>query len=325
MTLPLTPSPLVGRSPAIEKLRWQIAKAAASPLPILIEGQTGVGKELVAEAIHRESRRPGSLVALNVSAIADTLFEDTFFGHVKGAFTGALRDHDGVLAEAHNGTLFLDEISTLAPTTQAKLLRVVETRRFRPLGARHDRTSNFRLVAATNQPIAGLVTAGLFRDDLAHRLTGLTLRVPPLKERLDDVSMLATHFAEQFASQGGRFARLADSAVAALEEYEWPGNVRELRAVIEVAITMSESALVTRQDISALLADRRRATAVDEESEGQRRRLMELLVRHEWDTSAVALELGVDRGTVYRWLRSLGIPTLRRRARGSGTTSVAFG
>lgn len=279
---------------------------------MLIEGPTGAGKELVAEALHRGSRRSGQIVAVNVSALADGLFEDSLFGHVKGAFTGAVSDHAGYLTEAHDGTCFLDEIGTLSHALQAKLLRVVETRRFRPLGARADHTSNFRLVTATNQNVTELVAAGLFREDLAHRLAVLTLRVPPLTERMEDIPLLAMHFTAQFVERGGRSVELAESAVQELMRYAWPGNVRELRAVVEVAITMCDHARVDATDMARLLRERRAQAAGGVQSTEERSRLQELLTRHEGDTAVVARELGVDRGTVYRWLRQLGIPTPRQ-------------
>ena len=169
---------LIGDSTAMHHLRAQITRVASSQIPVLIEGPTGSGKELVAQALHRESERKGPLVAVNVCAIADTMFEDAMFGHVRGAFSGAIGDHTGYLLEAHRGTVFLDEIGSLAIGAQIKLLRALETHEFRPVGARGDRTSDFRLIAATNVPLAKAVSEGAFRADLAFRLSGVVIRVP---------------------------------------------------------------------------------------------------------------------------------------------------
>lgn len=318
---------LIGTSPAIISLRAQIAKAAVSPLPVLVEGPTGAGKELVAQSLHVLSRRRGPLVAINACAIAEGLFESELFGHVRGAFTGALNDRDGYLSEAHNGTLFLDEMASLPLGLQAKLLRVVETRTFRPVGARSDRTSDFRLVAATNRPLGRLIEEGTFREDLAHRLSGLTLRVPPLRDRMEDVVPLALHFGQQFALRGGRIASFSDDAFSELLDYSWPGNVRELRAAIEVAIAMSDRRILSASDIRAQLRDRRMTAHSTTVEDQERRDLVELLHRCDGDTRAMARALGVDRGTVYRRLKHLGIATPRQRRggtgdwRNSGTTS----
>ena len=188
---------LIGDSLPMRQLRALIARVATSTLSVLIEGETGSGKELVARALHEMSGRSGALVALNVCAVPDSMFEATMFGHVKGAFTGALRDSAGYLTEAHRGTLFLDEVSGLSLTNQVKLLRAIETKEFRPVGARSDQRSDFRLIAASNEDMVHLVEGGQFRRDLAHRLGGIKLTVPPLRDRLEDVPILAAHFAAQ--------------------------------------------------------------------------------------------------------------------------------
>ena len=314
---------LIGTSPAITTLRALIAKAALSPLPVLVEGPTGAGKELVAESLHALSRRRGAFVAVNACAISEGLFESEIFGHTRGAFTGALGDRDGYLTEAHDGTFFLDEIASLPIGLQAKLLRVVETKRFRPLGARSDRSSNFRLIAATNRRLSALVEEGSFREDLAHRLSGLTLRVPPLRERIEDVAPLALHFGQQFGTRGGRAVTLSDSALSALEDYSWPGNVRELRATIEVAITMSDRRELTADDVRIHLEERRAASISSLAQEQERRELCTLLRECHGDPLAMAKALGVDRGTVYRRLKQLGIATPRQRRDRSGTDPVS--
>lgn len=306
-------SALIGNSPIMIRLRAQIERVAEGPLSVLIEGPTGAGKELVAIALHQMSRRAGALVAVNVCAIPETMFDDAMFGHARGAFTGAITDSPGHAVEANGGTLFLDEISSLPLSLQSKLLRMAETKQFRPVGARQDRRSDFRLVAATNQSLSALVDEGRFRSDLQHRLSALILRVPPLRDRLEDVPELAGFLSKQFARSGGRLARLSDDALLALADYDWPGNVRELRAVIEGTTTMSDSSIVTAHDVQAHLRERRLMRVGSASRDAERDEMLRLLERHLGDTSELARALGIDRATVYRRLRSLGIPTPRQR------------
>src|SRR6185436_15443756 len=190
----LTLSSLLGESPVMCRVRALIAMVAPTRLPVLVHGATGTGKEIVAAAIHAESGRRGAFVAFNVCAIGDSMFEDALFGHVRGAYTGAVQDAQGFLREANSGTAFFDEISGLALPLQAKLLRAIELGVFRPIGARHDATSDFRVVAATNEHIHDLVANGRFRADLAHRLGGVVIDLPPLAERVEDIGLLARHF-----------------------------------------------------------------------------------------------------------------------------------
>src|SRR3954470_19051267 len=190
-------SAIVGDSSAIQQLRALIATVAPTRLPVLVEGPTGSGKELVAAALHQASGRRGRLVAFNVCAIGDALFEDALFGHVRGAFTGAANDSAGFLREADAGTVFLDEISGLPWALQAKLLRAVETGEFRPVGAARDARSDFRVVAATNEHLDDLVECGRFRADLKHRIGGVVISVPTLAERVDDIPDLTRYFARR--------------------------------------------------------------------------------------------------------------------------------
>lgn len=300
---------LVGGSPLMSRVRELIARVAPTNLPVLIQGETGVGKELVAQAIHQASGRPGALVAFNVCALSDSMFEDALFGHVRGAFTGASGETRGYLGEAHRGTLFLDEICDLALGAQTKLLRAIETRRYRPVGGVADRESDFRVLAASNTPLDLLVESGRFRRDLGYRLRGIVLEIPPLRERIEDVPLLVAHFgATLFAMPS---IRVRSSAMARLQHHTWPGNVRELRQVVECALALSESAEIDDSHIRVALADAPVPHSAERESsvldEFTRRRLLELLDRHAWDTAAVARALGIDRTTVYRRMRRLRI------------------
>lgn len=226
---------IVGSSPPIRQVRDLIALAAPTTLPVLIQGPTGAGKELVAAALHAMSGRRGRLVAFNVCAIGDAMFEDALFGHVRGAFTGAVADSQGLLREADHGTVFLDEISGLNASLQVKLLRALEHGQFRPVGARSDCRSEFRVIAATNEEIGDLVDAGRFRADLAHRLGGIVIRVPALADRRTDIPCLVEHFLRPAHCA----VTVSDAALLRLVEHPWPGNVRELRQVVEWAAVLA--------------------------------------------------------------------------------------
>ena len=295
---------LIGESAAMHELRSVIVRVAPSMLPVLVQGETGVGKELVAQAIHRASGRSGALVPVNVCAISDSMFEDALFGHVRGAFTGAVQSTAGYLTEAHVGTLFLDEISGLSLASQAKLLRALETRRFRPVGAAVDRQSDFRLVAASNEDLGVLAAEGRFRTDLLHRLGGIRLQVPPLRDRLGDVPLLVEAFASALGHPSTT-VRIEPEAMAALQQHWWPGNVRELRHVVEAALVMNALGCVKVGDVLALT----RATPPVRRARRQRQHevLLDILKQVEWDIDRAARRLGVHRATVYRRLKQLGV------------------
>lgn len=303
---------LIGSAPAMRRLRSLIWRVARTSLPVLIEGPTGSGKELVARAVHAASGRTGSFVAFNVAAVGETLFEDALFGHVKGAFTGATTSVPGYLVEAHSGTCFFDEIGALPPALQPKLLRAIESGCFRPVGARVDSSSDFRLVAAANQPISRLVRLGRFREDLAFRLGGVIITVPSLQDRVEDVPILAEHFARRVARTRESTVTLSADAMRALQERDWPGNVRELKHMVERVIALADGPIVSAADVRAQSGGRP-SHAADVGTTGQRRsELRDLLVWVDWDTSKAAAILGVDRTTVYRRMNRLGITPPRR-------------
>lgn len=289
---------IIGESPAVRGLRALIAVAAPSRLPVLIQGPTGAGKELVAAALHSESGRGGRFVAFNVCAIGDSMFEDALFGHVRGAFTGALSDSPGLLREADRGTVFFDEISGLHGSLQAKMLRAIETQEFRPVGAGRDVRSAFRFIAATNEPLAHLVATGQFRSDLAHRIGAIVIHVPPLVQRLEDVAMLANHF---LALSGAAHTVVDRDGVRALQGHTWPGNIRELRQVVEWAHVLGNGRVSARAIELALaqrLPDERHNDGAQEYVE-----LRSLLDVHGWDTESAARALGVHRATLYRRMK----------------------
>ncbi len=236
---------LIGDSSSVMNLRVQISRAAPQPFTVLIHGESGSGKELVAQALHRHSQRSdGPLVVLNCAAIAPTLLEAELFGYRKGAFSGADRDHPGLFEQADEGTLFLDEVGELSLECQAKLLRVIEGKAFRPVGGTKDLKVDVRLVAATHRDLEVEARAGRFRQDLLFRLKVITLRVPPLRDHAEDTPELARFFLERLSVQCRRAFRLTPAALRKLQAYPWPGNVRQLRAVLESAAVMSEADLI---------------------------------------------------------------------------------
>ena len=233
---------IIGGSSGIIHLRQQILRAAPQPYTVLVHGESGAGKELVALAIHRNSKRAGGpLVVVNCAAIAPTLLEAELFGYKKGAFSGADRDHPGLFQQADDGTLFLDEVGELSPECQAKLLRVIEGKAFRPVGATTDIKVDVRIVAATHRNLEAEVKAGRFRQDLFFRMKVIQIRVPPLREHPEDIPELAGFFLAKVSAECRRNFRLAPAAMRKLQAYWWPGNVRQLRAVIESAAVMSET------------------------------------------------------------------------------------
>jgi transcriptional regulator with PAS, ATPase and Fis domain len=231
---------LLGVSGAIRQVLDQVKQVAPSPIPVLILGETGTGKELVARAIHEQSlRAAGPFVAVNCGALPDSLLESELFGHRRGAFTGADHDKTGLFEVADGGTIFLDEIGDTSPALQMKLLRVIETHELRPLGDTRMRPVDVRLVSATHRDLEAAIEEGSFRQDLYYRLNAVTIYVPPLRRRRVDIPFLAQHFAEELGAEQARNIVLDENFLDALSQREFPGNVRELRNAIERAITLA--------------------------------------------------------------------------------------
>jgi two-component system NtrC family response regulator len=237
----------MGDSPVIQRLREQARKAAATHASILLTGETGSGKEVLAQFIHECSpRRAGPLVKVNCAAIPDSLIESELFGFAKGAFSGANQDHRGKFAQAHAGTLFLDEVGEMPLLVQAKVLRAIETREITPLGSESAQQSDLRILAATNKDLRALVRQKEFREDLYYRLDVQRLRVPPLREHLEDLAELAPHFLKKFCLENGLAEMtLHPGALEALAEHSWPGNVRELWNVVQRCALSTEERLIT--------------------------------------------------------------------------------
>jgi DNA-binding NtrC family response regulator len=243
---------LVGRSRAMQDVIDKAELVAESKSPVLITGETGTGKELVARAIHdRSAQRTRPLIKVNCAAIPDQLLESELFGHVRGAFTGAVSNRKGKFSLADGGTIFLDEIGTLAQPLQAKLLRVLQEREFEPLGAERSERVDVRVIVATNRDLPQMVSEGKFQEDLYYRLAVIPIHIPPLRERREDITPLAEHFVRKHAQRiGRRFERIDPAVMAMLERYEWPGNVRELENTIERAVVLSRGTTMTVEAVS---------------------------------------------------------------------------
>ena len=298
---------MTGEHPSIEALRAEVARVARRDVSVLITGESGVGKEIVAREIHRGSRRRGRpFVAVNCCALTDSLLESELFGHEKGAFTGATARKLGRFERARGGTLFLDEIGDAPAGTQAKLLRVLQEREFERVGGVETLRVDVRVIAATNRDLAALRERGEFRDDLFHRLNVLPLRVPPLRERSSDVPLLA----RVLCARSGLALSWTDAALARLRAHPWPGNVRELENTVErLGVLCEGDGLVTLERVEAALdgpggcgATRRVAFERDE-----RDRYEALLVARRWNVSAVARALGISRGALRHRMRKYGL------------------
>ncbi len=249
-------SDIVTHSAAMHRVLALVQKAAKSPIPVLIEGETGAGKELIARAIQGMSDRAGKpFVAVNCSAIPANLVESTLFGHKKGSFTGATADHPGKFAEAHGGTLFLDEVGELPLETQAKLLRALQEGEIEPVGATRPERVNVRVISATNRRMLGLAQSGEFREDLYYRLNVFPIYLPPLRDRPEDIELLASHFTARFAAEAGkRIAGLSTPALELLRAYNWPGNIRQLENVLYRAIVLSDGGYLELADFPQIVA-----------------------------------------------------------------------
>ncbi|HVF93560.1 MAG TPA: sigma-54 dependent transcriptional regulator [Sphingomonas sp.] len=318
---------IVGSSPDFRAALAIAAKAARARVPVLLEGESGVGKEVVAEAVHAASPRgKKAMVTLNCGAIPANLVESELFGHEKGAFTGAFERKIGKFQEADGSTIFLDEIGEMPLEAQVKLLRVLQGGEIQPIGARHSREVDVRVIAATNKRLLDEVEAGRFREDLYYRLNVVQVTIPPLRERTGDVPALARHLLARIAQQPGlRPLGITDDALALLVEYDWPGNVRQLQNALFRAAVLCEGAALTRADFPqiAALGHRRQGNAASTNGggvtlfrpDGNLRPLEDIeadvirlaIGHYRGRMTEVARRLGIGRSTLYRKLGELGI------------------
>jgi transcriptional regulator with GAF, ATPase, and Fis domain len=304
---------LVGASAAINEVRRAVTRAAAAPFAVLIEGESGVGKELVARAIHcLSARRERRFCDLNCAALPDDLLESELFGHARGAFTGAITDRAGLVEEADGGTLFLDEVPDLSPRAQAKLLRVLQQQEVRRVGESFSRKVDVRIVSAVNRDMRGEAAAGRFRQDLLYRLDVIRIRVPPLRERPEDVPVLAQHFWRLLAPRVGTRATLAHNTITALARYSWPGNVRELQNVMSaLAVAAPPHGQVRSSLLPSVISGSPAASLptrlAEARVEFERRFIETALARAGGRRARAARELGLSRQGLLKMIMRLGL------------------
>jgi two-component system, NtrC family, response regulator AtoC len=321
-------SNILGKSKPMLDLFALIKKVAASRSTVLIQGKSGTGKELVAKAIHYNSpRRARPLVTVNCSAIPKDLLESELFGHIKGAFTGAIANKRGLFEEADGGSLFLDEIGELSLELQVKLLRVIQERELKRVGDTRTISVDVRLIAATNRDLAQAIKEGLFREDLYYRLNVIPIVLPDLKDRAEDIPVLATHFLMKYAKEADPpFEDIAKDAMRLLLEYDWPGNVRELENVIERAVILGHGPQIRPEDLPAQLRTHQTPALHQSKAASPHRPTLEELQRDyiatilretRWHQMQAAHILGIDRRTLYRKIRTYGFQPTRSPAGGA--------
>ncbi len=318
---------LIGRSEKMQEVYRLIRKVAPTDATVLIVGESGTGKDLTAKAIHSQSgRKDEKFFAIDISTLSSTLLESELFGHVRGAFTGATSDKPGLFDAANNGTIFLDEIGNLPLETQGRLLRVLQEKEFLPVGSTSVHKVNVRLIFATNKDLKQLVSAGAFRDDLYYRLNVFPLRLPPLRERVEDIAELALHFLHRHCRENGRAVPVLDpSAMDALMQYSWPGNARELEHVMERLTILVEGNTIEAIHVSSALfhADSPIRSALPRTTEDlkalkrqirdssvreiEKRFVEEALKRNEWNVSRAARDVGMQRPNFQALIKKYGI------------------
>lgn len=306
------PVPIIFVSDRFREVYDLTLQVAGSDANILILGESGTGKELIASAIHYNSpRRTKRYLTINCAALSDTLLESQLFGHIRGAFTGAITSQKGLLEEADGGTLFMDEVGDISPTLQAKLLRVIQERDFMPVGATKSKTVDIRLIAATNKDLAKEVREGRFREDLYYRLNVITITPPPLRDRIEDVEPLALHFLKKFAARMSKeVTGLAPDALRALKNYHWPGNVRELENVMERAVILTRGRLVTADvlPVTPSVAPKQNAsTGLVPLEAVERDHIRSVLEKTKFHKSRAAEILGISRKTLDRKIVEFGL------------------
>jgi putative PEP-CTERM system response regulator len=305
---------LIGKSAAMRRLLREIEKVAPSDVTVLVQGESGTGKELVAHSIHAASlRKDRPFVAVNVSALPESLAEAELFGHERGAFTGAVASRPGRFELAHGGTLFLDEIGTLSPGVQSKLLRALESREIERVGGRRTIPVDFRLISATNEDLEARVRDSTFREDLFYRINTIPIRIPPLRERGADMLALAEHFLDKFASRHGRPAkRLSSAVVERFESHPWKGNVRELEHVVEMLVLFAEGDEIVEEDLPRALREvsGRRSEGIpfaQAVADFEKRLLVDTIAEEGGVKAKAARRLGLDANQIKYLCRKYGL------------------
>ncbi len=315
--VPIARYGLIGESKTMHRVFNAIEKACSSSATILITGESGTGKELVARAIHYKSTRASSpFVPINCGGIPEALLESELFGYVKGAFTGATETRAGFFQTADGGTIFLDEISETSLSMQVKLLRVLQDKEVIMVGERYPQKVDVRIIAATNKDLQGYVNKGAFREDLYYRLNVITIEVPPLREREEDILLLIKHFADKYAKEFGKsIPRFSESALQVLKSYYWPGNVRELENIVQRFVVMSEGNIIDVPDLpslmrfSALSGIKRHRSLAEVEAEY----ILSVLTSVDNNKTKAAEILGVDRKTLREKLKKIKIPDSNKK------------
>ena len=318
---------LVSHSQAMQPVFEMVPSLAASSTTVLIQGETGTGKELLARAIHGMSpRQLKPFVAVNCGALPDTLLESELFGYKKGAFTGATRDKPGRFALAGGGTLFLDEIGEMSPALQVRLLRVLQEQTYEPLGATRSERSHARILVATNRDLADMVKKGEFRQDLYYRINVISVELPPLRRRKDDIPLLVEHFVDRFNNlQQKSVTGFTPGAYSLLMAHDWPGNVRELENIVERAFVLCSGKWLGSEHLPGELTGFRPQTVkpggmetVIRAAEGQS--ILDALQRNSFNRAAAARELGIHKTTLYRKIKALDLPLPEQNGRSTGTS-----
>ncbi len=310
----LTPRSLIGKSSALVEVFKTMARATLTSSPVLILGESGTGKELVARAIHEHSdRRKKKFIPVNCGALTESLLESELFGHVRGAFTGAVSNKVGLFEEANGGTLFLDEIGDMTPGLQVKLLRALQEGEFKPVGSQETKNADVRIVAATHRNLDEATQKGTFREDLYYRLKVIRIDLPPLRQRKEDLPDLIRHFLLVYSlKQSKRITNVTPEAMTLIENYSWPGNVRELEHAIERAVTMARTTQLYPEDFPSELAGVGPVTSEPESTlssldEVERRHILKVLEEAKFNKSKAAQILGIDRKTLHRKAQKYGI------------------
>ncbi len=306
----------IGNSPEIVKMKELALKVAASDSTVLIQGESGTGKELIAKAIHTHSPRTGNpFISINCAALPESLLESELFGHIKGSFTGAIKDKEGLFNAADGGTFFLDEVGETSPSIQVKLLRVLEEKEITPVGGTKKMPVDVRLIAATNSNLEQTVKDGKFRADLFYRLNVIQINIPPLRERKDDIPTLCNFFIKKYSQEFDlKEKNLAPETLQILSEYSWPGNVRELENTLERALILAKGNSIYPEDLPAKIKEKNIIPPVSSTTpaspsleEIEKSYIYWVLNQTEWNKSKAAFILGIDNSTLYRKIERYGL------------------